>query len=361
MPVLLGTALVAGAAALPARGAGTWQDTALNASAVADGTFAGGVLSAANNTDHTVVTLSGTGTAVTWSLHGTVPSGVTLAGTTISYTGAPVASPPVIVVDATDSTGNAQALEITVVIGTNTIQESSFTKVSLSTLADTNSAGTVTFTVASSKNGDTTSFAETNLPTGLTSGNPVLTFVGGTAAPGTYAGVVATATDADGAALHGTFSLTVTATAATGSYGNEVNKFGNGLDSFRQHQFAGAVIAGWPATQNDRATHFILNAGTHAGAFQFEYAPNGTGTGLCVSDPGGGWRSDPLPDGLILTHCNTGPFQQFVPQSNGSLQNVATGLFINPNGTGGQLRGGASPTPWGGSFYKWTNFSSLPA
>jgi hypothetical protein len=358
IPVLLGTALVAGATALPAR-ATTWQDTALNASAVADATFGGAGLSAANNTDKTVITLSGTG--VTWSLHGTPPAGVTLSGTTISYTGDAVTSPPVIVADATDSTGNAQALEITVTIGSGTIQETGFTKVSLSTLADTNNAGTVTFTAATSKNGDTINFAETNLPTGLTSGNPVLTYVGGTAAPGTYAGVVATATDADGAVLHGTFSLTVTATAAVGSYGNEVNKFGNGLDAFRQHQFAGAVIAGWPATQHDPATHFLLNAGSHAGAFQFEYAPKGTGSGLCVSDPGGGWRSDPLPDGLILTHCNTGPWQQFVPQSNGSLQNVATGLFINPNGTGGQLRGGASLTSWGGSSYKWTDFSSLPS
>ena len=80
-----------------------------------------------------------------------------------------------------------------------------------------------------------------------------------------------------------------------------------------------------------------------------------------MSDPGGGWSSDPLRDGLILTSCNTGPWQQFIPQSNGSLKNVATGLYVNPNGTGAQLRGGASATPWGGSFYRFINFSSLPA
>jgi hypothetical protein len=62
----------------------------------------------------------------------------------------------------------------------------------------------------------------------------------------------------------------------------------------------------------------------------------------------------------ILTSCNTGPWQQFVPQSNGTLQNVATGLFVNPNGTGAQLRGGSSPTPWGGSNYAWTDFNNLP-
>ncbi len=231
---------------------------------------------------------------------------------------------------------------------------------SLSALADSNVSGTVKFSATSSVRTNTINFAESNLPTGLSSGNPVLTYVGGTAAPGTYSGVVVTATDSDGAVLHGTFTLTVDANAVS-NYGNEVNRFGNGFDAFRQHQFPGAIIAGWTATQGDPATHFILNNGTHQGAVQLEYAPKGSGTGLCVSDPGGGWSSDPLRDGLILTSCNTGPWQQFIPQSNGSLKNVATGLFVNPNGTGAQLRGGASPTPWGGSFYRFIDFSSLPA
>jgi hypothetical protein len=42
------------------------------------------------------------------------------------------------------------------------------------------------------------------------------------------------------------------------------------------------------------------------------------------------------------------------------LKNVATGLYVNPDGTGGQLRGGTSPTHWGGSAYTWTDYSSLP-
>jgi hypothetical protein len=80
-----------------------------------------------------------------------------------------------------------------------------------------------------------------------------------------------------------------------------------------------------------------------------------------VSDPGGGWASDPLRDGLILTNCNTGPWQQFIPQSNGTLKNLATGLFVNPNGKGAQLRGGSSPTSWGGSSYTFMDLSSLPS
>jgi hypothetical protein len=344
-----------GAAALPAS-AQTYQDTALIGGVVSPGTFAGGTLAAGNGTGD--IKLSSTN-GVTWSLHGTVPSGVSLSSATISYSGGASSSPVSIVADATDSTGNAEALVISATLGTNSIQVTSSVKVSLSALADSNVSGTVKFSATSSVSTNAINFAETNLPSGLTSGNPVLTYVGGTAAPGTYAGVVVTATDADGAVLHGTFSLTVDANSVS-DYGNEVNRFGNGFDAYRQHQYPGAIIAGWTATQGDPATHFLLNNGTHAGAVQLEYAPNGSGSGLCVSDPGGGWSSDPLRDGLILTSCNTGPWQQFIPQSDGSLKNVATGLFVNPNGTGAQLRGGASPTPWGGSFYRWTNFSSLP-
>src|SRR5512142_961514 len=190
----------------------------------------GSGLAAANGDG--VVKLSGTG--VTWSLHGTVPIGVSISGTTIRYSGGAVTSPGSIVVDATDSTGNAQALELPVALAANSIQLSgTVVKVSLSALADSNTAGTVKFTAASSKSSDTVNFAETSLPTGLTSGNPVLTYVGGTAAPGTYSGVVVTATDADGAVLHGTFTLIVQASSVA-DYGDEVNPFGNGFDVFQQ-------------------------------------------------------------------------------------------------------------------------------
>jgi hypothetical protein len=36
----------------------------------------------------------------------------------------------------------------------------------------------------------------------------------------------------------------------------------------------------------------------------------------------------------MLRASNTGPWQQFIPQPNGTLKNVATGLYVNPNGTG---------------------------
>jgi hypothetical protein len=361
IPVLLGSALAVGAAALPAK-AQTYTDTSLSATQVVDGTFGGsatlGAQSTTTSSGAKVITLLGSG--VTWSLHGTVTSGVTLSGATISYSGTATGT-ATLVADATDSNGNAEALEIPIVLGAGTIQvngEVAVVKVSLSDLTDSNSSGTVKFAAVSSKSGDTITIGESGLPQGLASGNP-LTYAGGSAVPGTYPGVIATATDSDGASLSGTFSLTVVANTVS-TYGDEVNHFGNGFDAYQQHDYAGAIIAGWTATQPDPATHFILNNGTHQGAYQFEYAPNGSGSGLCISDPGGGWSSDPLRDGLILANCNTGPWQQFIPQSNGTLQNVATGLYINPDGTGAQLRGGSSATSWGGSYYSWTDYSNLP-
>ena len=358
---VLGSALAVGATALPAH-ATTWQDTALSAGPVTADTFGGsGLIGAADGTSTDIVL---TGTGVTWSLHAP-PTGVSLSGDTISWSGGPVVSPAVVVADATDSAGNVEALEIAVTIAaTNSIQTNgSPVLVSLSALGAANTAGTVTFSATSTNSSDSISYAESSLPAGLVSGSP-LTYVGGTAAAGTYGGVQVTATDTtDGAVLKGAFSLTVDASYVhtVGGYGDEVNPFGNGFDVYQQHRYAGAVIAGWTATQADPATHFLVLSGTHSGAVKFEYAPNGVGTGLCVSDPGGGWAADPLRDGLILTGCNNGAWQQFVPQSNGTLKNLATGLVVNPDGAGAQLRGSTAVTTWGGSVYGWKDYASLPS
>ena len=356
---LLGSALAVGATALPAHAA-TWQDTGLSASAVTLIPFGGGVLGAANGTGTDIV-LSATGTA-TWSLHGPVPAGVILTGTTLTYLGAPAAS-TVVFVDATDTNGNVEVLQIPVTRTSGAIQLGSPppSTANLTTLADTTTDRTVTFSTASV---DGISFVESSLPAGLV-GGPTLTYVGGTAAAGTHV-VDVTATDPiNGAVQKGTFSLSVFASDVytIGSGGDEVNPFGLGFDVYRQHQYAGAIIVGWTATRADPATHFFILSGTYyTGAVKFEYAPDGAGTGLCVTDPGGSWKSDPLTDGLILTKCDTGPWQQFVPEPNGTLRDVATGLVVKPSTTAGaQLRGATGPVSWGGSVYGWTNFANLPA
>jgi len=219
---------------------------------------------------------------------------------------------------------------------------------------------TITFSAYTLGSGNFT-YVESNLPTGLTSSGNPMTYSGGTALQGNYSGVKVTATNSDGAVLSGTFTLTVGGeTIYSSNYGDYVNKFGNGFDVFKEQKHPGALIVGWAPTLDDTATHFQLNNGTHPGAYQIEYEPNDVATGLCVADPGGGWPADPLRDGLILAKCNTGPFQQFIPQSNGSLKNVATGLYVNPDGTGAQLRGESSRTSSGGSAYTWKTYSSLP-
>ena len=363
---LLGSALAVGATALPAH-ATTWSDTALSAGVVTPVAYGGAALTATSNVVTMEIDLSGTGVTA-WTLHLPSQDNVTVSATvsgaaTISYSGS-LTGPYAIVVDATDSAGNAEALQIPVTLADNSIQtRGSATTDAVSGVTGTTTNGIVTFSGAVSSASSGVTYAETNLPSGLTSANP-LTYVGGTAAPGVYNVMKVTATDADGAVQTGTFTLTVTASGGSptlGTAGDEVNPSGNGFDVYQQRAAPGTVIAGWPATQPDPATHFLILAGTHAGAVKFQYAPNGKGTGLCVSDPRGGWASDPLPDGLILAWCNSGNFQQFIPQSNGTLKNVATNLYVNPDGKGAQLRGGMTPTTWGGSVYTWTEYDSLPA
>src|SRR5271165_7369572 len=146
-----------------------------------------------------------------------------------------------------------------------------------------------------------------------------------------------------------------TAVHTPGNLGDEVNPFGNGFDVFGQHQAVNAIIVGWTATKADPATHFIRLPGTVPGAYRFEYAPNGVATGLSVSEPGYDAAGTGLKDGLVLRASNNGPWQQFIPQPNGTLKNVATGLIVSPNGTSAQLRGTTAPSPWGGSVYTWTD------
>jgi hypothetical protein len=370
VPVLLVSATATIAISLTAR-AQAYQDTSLYApNQVTDGTFGGSSLTAedafpngvGNGTD---IALSGAG-VTTWSLHappaGVVVSSTSAGAATISYQGSGITNPPDIIADAADGNGNIEALEIPVDITSNSIERGSDvpTLASVASLeVSDNSDHTLTFSARDPEDSGL-AFAESNLPAGLTSGNPTLTYAGGTAAPGTYSGVKVSATDTNtGAVLTGTFTLSVGADPVIDN-GDEVNKFGNGFDVFRQHEYAGARIVGWPASKSDPGTQFLQNNGSHAGAYQFEYAPNGSGSGLCVSDPGGGRPSDPLRDGLVLANCNSGPYQQFIPQSNGTLKNLATGLYVNPDGKGAQLRGESSRTATGGSRYTWTAEASLP-
>jgi len=375
---LLGGALAVGAAAPPAR-AQTWKDTSLVASNVTNPPTATGAV-----INGVVVSTAG-GSSLTYSPpSGEAFSGWLLNGQTGTFAAALTGPTAQKLTIATTGSGSGQATfkftinstttgvtctaaETVTVTQSGTLlaqsTPSSTPSEKFTVLVSNNSAtGAVLFSPSFTVVGQvcTLTFSQSNLPAGLTSGNPL---VPGSAAPGSYGGVGYTATDPLGSTFSGTFSLRVygnQVTPPTGNYGNNVNRYGNGFDAYQQRQYPGAIIAGWTATKGDPATHFLRLNGTVPGAYKFEYAPKGAGTGLCVSDPGGGWASNPLPDGLILTVCNTGRWQQFVPQRNGTLRNVATGLYVSPNGTGAQLRGTTAPTSWGGSVYRWTPYRQLP-
>lgn len=195
-----------------------------------------------------------------------------------------------------------------------------------------------------------------NVPQGIAVNNGELVVAQSTAVPNTYSSQGVVATDHLGAEVTYAFELVVQGNKVVvitpGNFGDEVNQFGNGFDVFKQHYVVNNPVVGWTATQADPATHFVrIPHGTNV--WQFE-ATRGAGiaTGLCVSDPGS-------PDLLVLRGCNNGPWQQFTVQSDNTLRNAATGLLVNPGGTGVQLHGGTAPTTWGGSAYSWTDFRHL--
>ena len=207
-------------------------------------------------------------------------------------------------------------------------------------------------------------FTGDNLPGGLGfTGN---TLTPGTAVPGPYNYATVSASE-NGASASETFTLDVTGhkvfTIIPGNLGDEVNVFGNGFDVFQQHYAGNAPIAGWTATKGDPATHFVRETGADGNSAHLRFeAVNGKGiaTGLCVSMPGWDAAGTGVPTGLVLRGCNTGPWQEFTQSPSGILTDAATGLIVDPAGTGAQLRGGAAPSPWGGSAYTWTDYAHLP-
>jgi hypothetical protein len=377
---LLGGALAVGATAPPAS-AQTWQDTALVASHVVQpttttGAVINGVVSAGGTRLSFTAPSGEAFTAAPSLTQGTPPINVTvtsnahrIALTTYNFTTG--SATLVFTFGSTTSGVTCTATQTVKVTETSGVLTWSLTKsVPIETVAvgvfNNNATGAVQFSGTVTGAVCTVTFSQSNLPAGLVSGNPL---VPGTAVPRLYTGVVYTATDPLGSTFSGTFSLHVYGHVVVpppppppvSNYGNEVNPFGNGFDVYQQHMAVNAIIAGWTATQADPATHFLRIPGTVSGAYQYEYAPNGAGSGLCVSDPGYDAAGTGLTNGLVLRGCNTGPWQQFIPQSNSTLRNVATGLVVSPNGTGAQLRGTVYPTPWGGSFYTWTAYTDLPA
>jgi hypothetical protein len=386
---LLGGALAVGAAALPAS-AQAWQDTSLQVNFLNATTANPAAPTVAPTTTSptnmiAVTPASSGGTLAVNTSASQLPSGVKVAVTTSGvvqltgsrFTSATAVIPGTLVVDDTSASGGvlAEIIRFAEIPATGLLTRGNYYADAPNPITRSYPVGGVQFSESATVTATPPtapalapapvySFAYSGLPSGIVSNSAGLfTIAGSTAAPGTYGSRGVTATDQYGASTQSTFQLVVHAqpVPVPGNYGDMVNPYGNGFDVYQQHLAVNAIIAGWTATKADPATHFIRLPGTTPGAYTFEYAPNGVATGLSVSDPGYDAAGTGLTNGLVLRASNTGPWQQFIPQANGTLKNVATGLIVSPNGTGAQLRGTTAPTSWGGSVYTWTDFAHLPA
>ena len=112
------------------------------------------------------------------------------------------------------------------------------------------------------------------------------------------------------------------------------------------HPKGGAATVGNPVNARPVAgggtgTDWLRTQPVSSAHYRYQYAPGGTGSGLCASDPG-------PPDGIVLRPCNTRNWQEFTPGPGGTLADVATGLPVRDNGQGAQLTGTAgAATRWG--------------
>jgi hypothetical protein len=370
-------ALAAAVAAVPAGAAfaqTSYVDTSLQASgftgaaqqttctAPAAATVAG---SGTQTLTYTAVGSSVTFSGITFTdgTGGTATESVNAASTVITIKGlsGTTSSSDTLKFKISNSAGcvSAETASITEAKGALTEAHSLDTVALASTFAvDDGSTGGILFNAAGSS--AVTAFAVSNLPAGLNGSVGLGELLPGTAAPAVYNSVALSVTDTGGAVAKGTFNLLVNATAS-GALGDNVNPFGNGWGVYQQHTAWDTTIIGWPATQRDPGSLFLREAGTVSGAYRYEYAPTGSGSGMCVSNPDGGYIGDPGgPTGLVLRNCNSSVYQQFKPGPDNEAISVANGQLVNPHGTGWQLNTGASRVSWGGSAWTWTNSGNLP-
>ena len=146
-------------------------------------------------------------------------------------------------------------------------------------------------------------------------------------------------------------SYAETSACHTGTFGSYCNTVESGnklaMDNFRQGGFDNVLVA-WDNNSGDAGTDFSILQAVKGGV-EFLYTPNGVFSGLCASDPGGGYPQDPTyPDGIILRTCNGSNFQRWTSTStcctSAVLTNAATGLVLTDNGFDKQLSDAAPIT-----------------
>ena len=102
-----------------------------------------------------------------------------------------------------------------------------------------------------------------------------------------------------------------------------------GMDVFQGKPKVGNAIIVYPYSATDGAQDFIMRhfSGNPDNSKTFEYAPNGIGSGRCVSSPqiAAGTK-------LILRKCNEGPWQTFIPHGPNAFGNYQWSVEAgNPN------------------------------
>lgn len=125
------------------------------------------------------------------------------------------------------------------------------------------------------------------------------------------------------------------------------------FDVRQQGAFVNNLVIAYPNSATDPAADFLQLAyrGNIALGTFFEYAPGGIASNLCMSDPGGGYPSNPGgPNGIVLRTCNGSGFQRWVaahvPGDHfQTWKNLATGKIIRSNGRGRQLTDVPMPNP----------------
>ena len=146
--------------------------------------------------------------------------------------------------------------------------------------------------------------------------------------------------------------------------GTLVSNAGDAADSDRAAAAVDNPVIGWHDNPGDAGSDFAILLDPYNGAaIEIIYTPAGAYTGLCLSDPGGGYPQDPAyPDGIVLRSCNGSKWQAWTygstlsgPGGPGSvLTNIATGLVLTDEGFGRQLQDAAPLASGANATQLWT-------
>jgi hypothetical protein len=162
------------------------------------------------------------------------------------------------------------------------------------------------------------------------------------------------------AVTHADASTTQCESGPFGHYcGDLVSGAGDAADVYRTAAAVDNPVIGWHDDPGDAASDFAVLTSPAGGGLELAYTPAGKWSGLCASDPAGGYPEDPAyPDGIVLRGCNGSKFQTWTyttapgPATPAVLANAATSLVLTDEGFDHQLQDAAPVT--GDTAQAWT-------